>query len=83
MGNKARLSEESVLSTAKAVGLDVERMKRDMQDPGIAARIAETRELAVRIGIRGTPALVIGDELLPNAFEAGAMEAMIDKARKG
>jgi protein-disulfide isomerase len=83
MGVRGQLNEEAVMTAARGSGLDVEKLKRDMQDPAIEKMIAENHQLAERIGIRGTPAFIIGDELAPGAVDAGSLKSMIDKARKG
>ncbi|BBK38164.1 hypothetical protein STAQ_32420 [Allostella sp. ATCC 35155] len=83
MAHRGQLGEEAVMTIAKQAGLDVERLKRDMQDPAIEQTIAANRALAERIGIRGTPAFVVGDDLAPGAIDPGSLKAMVDKARKG
>ncbi|MGE0718311.1 MAG: DsbA family protein [Alphaproteobacteria bacterium] len=83
MAYRGQLTEEAVLTVAKSTGLDVERLKRDMQDPSVEAVIAANHRLAERIGIRGTPAFIVGGEMSPGAVDAGSLKAMVDKARKG
>ena len=83
MAQRGQLTEEAVMAVARDSGLDVERLKRDMADPAIEKTIAANRELAERIGIRGTPAFIVGDHLAPGAIDPASLKAMIDKARKG
>ncbi len=83
MAYRGQLGEEAVMTVARQTGLDVERLKRDMQDPQIEKTIAANRDLAERIGIRGTPAFIVGDDLAPGAIDPGSLKAMVDKARKG
>ena len=83
MASRGQLTEETVLAVARSSGLDVEKLKRDMEDPAIEKVIADNRGLAERIGIRGTPAFIIGDQLAPGAVDTGSLKTMIDKARKG
>lgn len=62
-------SLEKVLSVAKDAGLDVDKLKADIE----ASRadhdkiIAENRNLAQMLGINGTPAFVIDSEIVPGA----------------
>lgn len=51
------LTNARVLEIAKSVGLDVERLKAEMNDKAIAEEIQSTARLADKIGIPGTPAL--------------------------
>ncbi len=63
-----RKNMEALERIATRVGLDVEQLKADMDDPAIAQHISEVRELARSFNIRGTPALIIGDNLFPGAI---------------
>ena len=81
MGASDKPSEGSVMAIAGRVGLDVERLGRDMKDPAIEAYLDETSRLAAEIGIRGTPAFVIGDTLVPGAVGAARLKRLIAKAR--
>lgn len=57
-----RAEKASVLRAARAVGLDTDRLERDMQAPEITAQIESTLDLADRIGLVGTPSFVAGDQ---------------------
>lgn len=73
---------EAVLrQQAERAGLDWARLRRDMDDPAIAARIERNLGLAQRLGIEGTPALVIGTTLVPGAIELPALERLVAEAR--
>jgi protein-disulfide isomerase len=63
----SRVTEDMVYRKAQEIGLDIERLKKDMESSDIAASIAETKRLADRLGIRGTPAFFVGDKLIPGA----------------
>ena len=83
MMSDARLvSEEQVLKIAGKTGLDVERLKLDMQDPAISAYIDETIELANALGITGTPGFVIGDEVIAGAISEDEMKRVIEFTRR-
>ncbi|MCY4382835.1 MAG: DsbA family protein [Nitrospinae bacterium] len=81
---KAKISydEASIMKIATAVGIDTARLKKDMQAPGIQAQIAKTRALARSLGIRGTPAFVVGEQLFPGALSSAQLARMIQMARK-
>ena len=81
MGVSGRLSEPAVIERAAAVGLDVERLRRDMDDPAIEAYLEETAQLAAALGIGGTPAFVIGDTLVPGAVDGDRLNAIIAQVR--
>jgi protein-disulfide isomerase len=69
-------------STAHELGLDWPRMHRDMDDPAIQARLDQNIALARSIGIQGTPALVIGDTLIPGAVEIADLQKAVNDARR-
>ncbi|WP_270937689.1 DsbA family protein [Falsiroseomonas oryzae] len=73
---------EAVLrQQAERVGLDWSRLRRDMEDSAIARRIEANLQLAQALGIEGTPALVIGGQLVPGAVDLPALERMVAEAR--
>ena len=82
MGTSGSVTEATALKTAAAVGLDVDRLRRDMADPAIAAAIARNQALAAELGINGTPGFVIGEEIVPGAVDRGTLEGLVAKARQ-
>jgi len=65
------------------LGLDWPRLEHDMDDPAIAARLEGNVKLARSIGVDGTPALIIGGDLLPGAMDLGELQDAVAGARKG
>ena len=82
MSHRGNLDQDTVLELAKKVGLDVERLKADMQAPEVEAMIQRHYELADKLGVTGTPAFVIGDELVPGAIDVETMKTKIKQARQ-
>ena len=83
MGARGRLTEQNVMDVAKDVGLDVARLRGDMEDPRIEAYLDETQQLATALGIRGTPAFVIGDTVVRGAIDEADMKQIIAQMRAG
>ena len=83
MGSRGKLTEDRVMAIAGSVGLDVQRLHRDMEDPAIENYLDETNPLAQVLGIRGTPAFVIGDTLVPGAVDGVRLKELIARARSG
>jgi protein-disulfide isomerase len=79
----AEQTREAILAQAGRLGLDTARLGKDMDDPAIQRRIDTNLRLARSLGIQGTPALVIGDALIPGAVETGELERAIKTARAG
>lgn len=74
-------TQAQILATARKVGLDDARLARDMDSPVIEARIAANLQSANALGIDGTPALVIGNVLVPGAVELADLQKDIATAR--
>ena len=83
MGSSDGLSEEAVIAIAEGIGLDVERLQRDMADPAIETYLEETHQLARELGIEGTPAFLVGDTLVPGAVGEARLRQLIAEARNG
>jgi len=70
------------LEIAEDVEIDIEKLKADMNAPEVDVLIRRHHELADRLGVTGTPAFVIGEELVPGAIDAETMKAKIKQARQ-
>jgi protein-disulfide isomerase len=82
MGGSAGPSAERIQQVAKDLGLDTEKLKKDMQSPDIEAAITRNHQLAESIGIEATPTFVIGGELIPGALDEAGFKQYIEKAAK-
>ena len=76
-------SRDTLRADAERVGLDGGRLLRDMDDPVIKARLETNVGLAQKIGIEGTPALIIGHRLIAGAVELGELRQAVADARSG
>jgi protein-disulfide isomerase len=83
IAERGPLDEAAVLRIASSVGLDTTRLKADMAKDDIDKRIKHNVGLAHALDLRGTPAFVVGDALIPGAVDADALKAAIKKARGG
>jgi protein-disulfide isomerase len=75
-------SEDGIYEAVKAIGMDVEKVKAKAADKKIDEMIDANSTLARSIGVRGTPAFIIGDKLIPGAIDQAQMERLIAEARK-
>lgn len=83
MEYSGKLDSDRIYQIAGSVGLDVARLKKDMDDPAIKKLIERNLDLAAELGVRGTPAFVIGKQFVPGAVDADTLKQLIEDARKG
>ena len=77
-----KLDRDKILEIAGSVGIDRAQLEKDMEDPKLKRTIERNLELASALGIRGTPAFVIGKQFVPGAVDAAALKQLIADARK-
>ncbi len=82
MPAKGKLTETRVMRLAESVGLDVDRLRRDMADGTIDAMIRRNLDLADGLGIFSTPVFIIGDTQVPGAVEVDTLKTLIARARQ-
>jgi protein-disulfide isomerase len=70
-------------AATKQAGLDWTKLSRDMQDPSVQAQIDQNLKLARMLDIQGTPALIIGKQLIPGAVDVNDLKEAVAEARKG
>jgi protein-disulfide isomerase len=78
---KGKLTNDDVRQLAAQAGIDVLKLEQDMQDPAITETINRNYALAEALGIKGTPAFIIGDELVPGAITTEEMQKRIAAVR--
>ena len=76
------IDQEVVHAAAKRLGLDWDKLQRDMADPAIQARIDTNLKMAHALQIEGTPAYVIGDRMLGGAVELAELQGAVAAARR-
>ncbi len=79
--HEGKLTQDSIDEIAKATGLDMEKLKADMNSPDIAKSLAETRQIAQALAINGTPAFIVDDRVSPGYVPADGLEAMVAEIR--
>ena len=77
-----QLDEATVLKIAGKVGLDVQRLKADMNSPDVEHVIEKNMELAHALNITGTPGFIVGNQLVPGAVDLPTLKKLVAAARK-
>lgn len=82
MQTSGLVNEGKIIEIAKAVALDVARLKKDMDDPEIKAAIERNHALAAALRITGTPSFVIGDQVVRGAVDSDTFRSLVKEARE-
>jgi protein-disulfide isomerase len=82
MTGTANIDEGVVKAAALKLGLDWPRLQRDMGDSAIKDRLDANLKLAHQLSVQGTPAYVIGEQLLPGAVSLTDLQDTVAQARK-
>ena len=76
-------TRDSLQATAERLGMDGARLLHDMDDPAVQAQLDANLALARELHMQGTPAIVIGTQMLPGAVELPVLRTAIAQARSG
>ncbi len=82
MSSSGALTENRILSLGKGLGLNVAQLRTDIQSPEITDMLRRNRDLAERLGITGTPSMVVGDELVQGFVPRDAFERLLEQAQE-
>ncbi|GAB0116919.1 DsbA family protein [Acidisoma sp. 7E03] len=83
MSQDAPPTEANLRAIASRLGMDPDRLIRDMKDPAISSRLSANTALAQTLGVTGTPAIVVGDQLVPGAVSLEDLQKLVAQARAG
>lgn len=75
-------SSEFIQNTLKLLNIDHIRVKEALKDPRIEKELNSTLNLARQLNIRGTPAFIIGEEMIPGAIDSEAMLGLVKSSRE-
>lgn len=81
MNNKEPISDDLLERVAKEVGMDVDAAKAYIQSPDVLTQLEKNRTVADDLGISGTPAFVIGDNIQRGAIPLEEMQKDVSAAR--
>lgn len=83
LGGRGPADKAHALAVAKDLGLDTNRLEKDMVSPEAKATIEENFKLAEDMGMNGTPSYVIGKQVVVGAIGLEGLKEKIGVARCG
>ena len=81
MQTKKNLTEKVIFEIAAKNGVNISKLKKDMNDPLIERALRDNHILATKLGIEGTPGFIIGDTIIPGYVQSNVLREAIRKAR--
>jgi protein-disulfide isomerase len=82
LGMHGPIGKAEALSVAKEMGLDMDRLVKDMEDPQIQSGLQEIMSMADALQINGTPSFVVGQEVVVGAVGYDQLKDKIDAVHK-
>ena len=76
------VGKAEALAVAKELGLDMDKLARDMESPEVKAGLQEAMQLADALQINGTPTFVVGQDLVVGAVGYDQLKEKIDAVHK-
>jgi len=76
------VGKAEALAVAKELGLDMDRLAKDMESPEIKTGLDEAMRLADELQINGTPTFVVGQDLVVGAVGYDQLKEKVDSVHK-
>ena len=83
LGGRGAADNARALAVAKEVGLDMDRLQKDMKSPEIEKTLQQDFKLAEALGLNGTPSYVIGDNVIVGAIGLKGLQEKVNTTRCG
>ena len=81
-GERGRVNGERAFAVAKEMGLDVGRLEGHGERRRSATALQENMGLGDKLGLSGTPAFIVGDEIIPGAVGLEPLRQTISAVRQ-
>lgn len=82
MKTNGRFDMDKMSSLAKQAGISESELTQGMKSERVTKEVAATRALAEELDISGTPAVIVGQHMVPGAATLEAIKAKISAARE-
>ena len=82
MGETQPVNAKILMQDAKKAGLNLTKLKADMEKPEITAAIDASHDLAKKAGIDGTPTFIVNGVMHPGAVDDETLAGLGDSKRQ-
>src|SRR5271165_5677925 len=76
------VGKTEALAVAKELGLDMDKLNKDLESPEVKAGLDEVMALADQLQINGTPTFVVGQDLVVGAVGFDQLKDKVDSVHK-
>jgi protein-disulfide isomerase len=80
---RGQANRERAMAAAKAAGVDMTRLEKDMASGEVKKTLEESFKLADALGLNGTPSYVVGNEVAVGAIGREGLQKYINTAKCG
>lgn len=77
---EGRLSESKIDELASGLGLDMEKIKTDMNSQKVEKTLSDTADLAAKVNVTGVPTMIFNNKIL-QTLDASVIQEAIDAAK--
>ncbi len=81
MNTPGHIDSAAIYKVAASVGLDVDRVKQDMNSPDVEKELKANLDLGNALDLNGTPSFIVGNTIVPGAISADELKQLIADAR--
>ena len=81
LGGRGQADRARALAVAKEVGVDMARLEKDMTSEEVRTQLAESMNLADKLGLNGTPSYIVGSNVVIGAVGYDALKEKIENFR--
>jgi protein-disulfide isomerase len=82
MESRGRVNGERAMAVAKEMGLDLARLQKDVEAADIRNALQENVGLGDKLGLSGTPAFIIGEEVIAGAVGIDPLRQAVASVRQ-
>lgn len=82
METRGRVNGERAKAVAMEMGVDMTRLDKDMTAPEVRQALQTNVELGDKLGLTGTPAFIVGEEVISGAVGMDPLKAVVANVRK-
>jgi protein-disulfide isomerase len=82
MESRGRVNGERALAVAKEMGLDIGRIQKDIESATVRTALQENVALGDKLGLTGTPAFIVGEEIIPGAVGLDPLRQIVASTRQ-